>query len=174
MGGAFCLDVVEAVRADDHDLLERWHDATCGIAEHPERDRHGTPAHDLDAFGMGGVLDGRAGGDAISFVRVAVAGLQEEEAYAETVGVHPCRVVLDREGGEQVARDLREQARPVAGFRVGRDGTAMFDAGKSLQRHRDDVSAWSTIHVGDEPDAARVALEPGVVQAESIAAKRVG
>jgi hypothetical protein len=66
---------------------------------------------------------------------------------------------------EEGMRDLDEDARPIAGERVGPDGSAMLEILKNAQGVDDDLVARPRLEVGDEADAAGIVLTPRIKQA---------
>src|SRR5690606_25799898 len=65
----------------------------------------------------------------------------------------------------ELVRDLHEDAGAVAGARVGADGAAMLEVFENLQAVFNDLVRLAPLDVGDEADAAGVALEARVVHA---------
>ena len=69
----------------------------------------------------------------------------------------------DRGGADR--RGEREQdARPVARLTVGREGSTVTEGRQPGQREREDPPGRPATGIRDEPDAARVVLEGGVVE----------
>ena len=69
--------------------------------------------------------------------------------------------------GDEVQHGRRQRQRhagAVARLAVGTECPAMREGGQSPERDRQDASTVASARVSDEPDAARVVLEPGVVQ----------
>ena len=73
---------------------------------------------------------------------------------------------------EEVVRDLNEHAGAVAGQRVGAHGAAVLEVGENLERVGDDLMRLAALEVGDEADAARIALVRRVVKTLRPAAPR--
>ena len=90
------------------------------------------------------------------------AGLQEQHRQPGACGIdgHTCQ--LQGPLRHQLAGDLGEYPGAVPGARVGRHRTAVLDPAQPPQGHVDDAAAGLTIDVGDETDAAGVALGGGV------------
>ena len=69
--------------------------------------------------------------------------------------------------GDEIQHGRRQRQRhagAVARLPVGTECPAMREGGQSPERDRQDASTVASARVSDEPDAARVVLEPGVVQ----------
>jgi hypothetical protein len=65
---------------------------------------------------------------------------------------------------QEFMRDLHEDARAVAGERVGSGGAAMGQVFEDLQAVLDDLAAWPAFEIGDETDAASIVLVLRIVE----------
>ena len=65
---------------------------------------------------------------------------------------------------QEFMRDLHEDARAVAGERVGADGAAMGQIFEDLQTVLDDLAARPAFQIGDEADAAGIVLVLRIVE----------
>src|SRR5262245_32609068 len=65
---------------------------------------------------------------------------------------------------QELMRDLHENAGAVAGERVGSGGAAMGQVLEDLQPVLDDLAAWPAFEIGDETDAASIALVLRIVE----------
>ena len=61
---------------------------------------------------------------------------------------------LGRLRGEEVVRDLHQNAGAIAGARIGADRAAMFEIAEDRKRVLDDLVRLAALDVGDEADAA--------------------
>ena len=66
--------------------------------------------------------------------------------------------------GEELVRDLDEDAGAVAGDRVGADGTAVLEVLQDGERVLDELVRLLALEVGDEADAAGVVLAARIEQ----------
>ncbi len=73
------------------------------------------------------------------------------------------RVVAD--GAQELVRDLRDDARAVAGARIGAHRTAVLEVAERVQGQGDDVVAGRAAQSRDHGEATGVAFLCGVVQA---------
>ena len=89
---------------------------------------------------------------------------EEEHGDAVLAGVRQLDALFGHLGSEQAVRDLEEHSGAVAGERVGANGTAVGEVGECSETLVDDLSALAALDVGDEPDAAGVMIEPGVIE----------
>ena len=123
--------------------------------------RHAPPGEDAEALRRESLVEDaarrRAGG------RV---GRQEDGADGESRGVGHGHAGVGRQGGHHPGRDGDGQARPVARLRVGGDRAPVGQRRQGLERQRHDARRppRARAGLGDEPDAAGVVLEPGVVE----------
>ena len=69
---------------------------------------------------------------------------------------------------EQASRKLRRDPGPVTALAVGGDGSAMLEAGHSLQREVHDLAARFARHAGYETRPAAVALKSRVVEPDPL------
>ena len=67
--------------------------------------------------------------------------------------------------GEELVRDLHQDAGAVAHARVGADRAAMLEIAEDAQAVLDDLVRLAALDVGDEADAAGVLVERRIVQA---------
>ena len=81
------------------------------------------------------------------------AGLRQRDA--ERLGL----------AGEELVRDLHQDAGAVAGARIGADRAAMLEVDQDGQRVDDDLVRLAALDVGDESDAAGILGERGIVKA---------
>jgi hypothetical protein len=123
-------------RAPEHELLDPRHRRARCFAERRGVDRHRTPARGLDSLCEAGGLDRGTG--------VLVA--QE----------HLCEPAPRR--GNECARDRQEQPGAVTADAVRRHGAAMRHAGEPYQQAVDDGPGRPAGRVGQEADAAGIAL----------------
>ncbi len=65
---------------------------------------------------------------------------------------------------QEVVRDLHQHAGAVAGQGVGADGATVLEVFEDLERVRDDLGRLASLHVGDEADAAGIALMRGIIK----------
>src|SRR3990170_5236813 len=65
---------------------------------------------------------------------------------------------------QKFMRDLHQDARAVAGQRVGPGRAAMGEVVQDLQAMLDDLPARTTFEIGDEADAARVVLALRIIE----------
>jgi hypothetical protein len=70
--------------------------------------------------------------------------------------------------GEQFVRNVKDQARAVAGFGVATAGAAVFQALERFDPTRDDIVRSGAVDLGDKADAARVVLGLGVVHRDVV------
>src|SRR5262249_24953472 len=111
--------------------------------------RNVAPTEKFKPLGVDRALDDRLAIDALG-----VIARHEHVADAVMAGLGQG----DAEGraglAQEVMRDLHENARAVAGERVGTGGAAMGQVFENLQAVLDDLAAWPTFEIGDETDAA--------------------
>ena len=62
-------------------------------------------------------------------------------------------------------RNLRQDAGAVAGARVGTDRPAVLEVAQDRERVLDQPMRLLALDVGDEPDAAGILVERGIVEA---------
>ena len=74
--------------------------------------------------------------------------------------------------GEELVRDLHQDAGAVAHARIGADRAAMLEIAQDAQAVLDDLVRLAALDVGDEADAAGVLVERRIVQALRLAACR--
>ena len=70
-----------------------------------------------------------------------------------------------RLAGEELVRDLHQDAGAVAGARIGADRAAMLEVDQNRQRILDDLVRLAALDVGDESDAAGILGECRIVEA---------
>ena len=136
------LVLVESVRPQEDELLDRRLRRPRLVAERRRRDRHRPPAAQLEALGAAGRFDLRA--------RALVAQEHHGEPAAR---LRPERV-----------RERQENAGAVAGQPVGSGGATMPDVPEPGEQEVDDLAGGSPRRVGDEADPAGIALDVRVVQ----------
>jgi hypothetical protein len=152
------LVVVDTRGSRDHGVEQRGQVVERGGAEMRLVDRHVAPGHDLEAL-RGACVD-----DLVlrALTSVAVAAIEEGGDDADALGVDR-GAGRSREGSEELARQREEHAGSVTGEPVGRDRTAVADAGEPRERQLHDLTARAAALVGDEPDPAGVELGTGAV-----------
>ena len=67
--------------------------------------------------------------------------------------------------GEELVRDLHQDAGAVAGARIGADRAAMLEVAQDGERVLDQLVRLAALDVGDEADAAGILLERRIVEA---------
>src|SRR6185437_4714932 len=67
--------------------------------------------------------------------------------------------------GEELVRDLHQDARAVAHARVGADGATVLEVAQDAQTVLDDLVRLAALDVGDEADAAGILVQRRVVEA---------
>ena len=67
--------------------------------------------------------------------------------------------------GEELVRDLHQNAGAVAGARIGTDRAAMLEIAEDGERVLDQLMRLAALDVGDEADPAGILLERGIVKA---------
>jgi hypothetical protein len=67
--------------------------------------------------------------------------------------------------GKELVRHLDENARAVAGVDLGTRGAAVVEVAQHLERVRHDLVGLATVHIDHEAHAARLVLEPRIVEA---------
>ena len=90
-----------------------------------------------------------------------------QEDRADAVFTEIREVEAERRGllGEELVGHLHEDARAVAGLRVGAGSAPVSEVDEGFEALRDDVVGLPALDVGDEADAACVVLEARVVEA---------
>ena len=123
-------------------------------------DRHFAPAEHLELFALDDLFD----------VRHRLAGLVRvlrQEGHAGAVVARRREVEVDDRAEEAIGH-LDQDAGAVAGPLVGAEGAAMVEVAQRRQTELDDAVAATATKVGHEADAARVVLEPRVVESLSL------
>jgi hypothetical protein len=92
-------------------------------------------------------------------LRRAAAGREKEHAHSPQRIPGPGRGLRDQRSG-----DLGEDARPVAAPPIGRHRAAVLESGQRRDCQVEDIVSGPAGRAGDEPGAARVVLEPPVVE----------
>ena len=97
----------------------------------------------------------------------APCGVARHEQRADGVfaGLRQREAELLRLAREERVRDLHEDARAVAGARIGADRAAMLEIAQDRQRVGDDLMRLAALDVGDEADAAGILFQRRIVQA---------
>ncbi len=142
VGAQLELAVVELRRRPEGELLDERRARASRGTEGARVDRHLAPAGGLDALGAAGGLD-----------RVPAA-LSAEEGHGD-----PVRGVRD-ERDRNWEQDPRAVARPAVGGRC----PAVPDAAEAFEQRIDDLARGAPPRIGDEADAAGVALGGGIVE----------
>ncbi len=148
---------IERHRGLDEHLLHARHRAPCELAAGRDVDRHRAPAGDLDAFAL------QLRGERVAGARgVGVVVRQEHQARgvvrAECDAGLACEIAQERVGLSD------QQATAVAAQAVGGDAATMGHAYQRLDRTIDDGATGRVVELGDQAEAARVALVARVVQ----------
>ena len=153
---------LDARRGGDEELLHDRHRRARGIADvSPVRiDRQRSPAQEPLARAGHGL-----GHDALAMGAFRRVPRQEHVADAVTprrrqYGVHRSF----RHPAQKLVRQARQDARAVAGVLFVSEPPAMDHAAVHVPRVADNLAARAAPDVADEPDAASVLLESGVVQ----------
>ncbi len=173
--GAFADDVelafegvlVDGTGAADEDLLDvglggAGH-AADGIAIHGSI----APAEDGEPFLADDALEDAFAGEAL-------VGLDGQEGHADAVFAFGGEG--EAEGGafagEELVRDLDEDACAIAGFGIAAAGAAVGEVDEDLDALLDDVVGFMAFDAGDEADTAGVVFKGGVV--ESLRLRQAG
>ncbi len=130
------------------------------FAERRIVDRHvAAPAEDFQAFLRRHLLEALAHD-------LAALGVARHEQNADAVLAGGGKLDAERLGlaGEELVRDLHQDAGAVAGARVGADRAAVLEVAEDLQRVGDDLVRLAALDVGDEADAAGILVEPRIVE----------
>jgi hypothetical protein len=98
----------------------------------------------------------------------------EQRADPVLAGRGQCKAEFGRLLDKKLVRNLNEDARAVAGARIGAHGTAVLEIDQDGQSILDDLMGLRAFDVGDEADAARILVERGVVQPARRRHARVG
>ena len=94
-------------------------------------------------------------------------GIARHEQGADRVfaGLRQLEAEPRRLLGEELVRDLHQDAGAVAGARIGADRAAMLEIAEDGERVLDDLVRLAALDVGDEADAAGILVERGIVKA---------
>ena len=133
---------VLVVARREHELRDPGHGRERRRPERGHVDRHVAPAERLEPLRSARLLDDAAE------PRLA------QEAHRDPRAGGPGQRVVERE----------QDARTVARDAVGRPGAAMRDGGEAGERPVDELARRAPLRVGDEADAAGVALEGLIVE----------
>jgi hypothetical protein len=145
--------------APDVELLDRGHRGAGERADLVGLHRDGAPADDRQVLLARDVGDGR-------LHPLALEDVDREERVAD--GVLPERGQLERrDRAEEVVRDLGDDARAVAGARIGADRAAVLEVAQGVEGGVDDVVPGGAAHGGDHRETAGVLLGRRVVHALS-------
>ena len=100
------------------------------------------------------------------FAHDTVDGVLGEEQHADAIfaGGGQVDALFGHLGSEQPIGDLEQHAGSVTCERVGANSAAMGEVGERGQALIDDLPALAPLDVGDEADATRVMVEPGVTE----------
>ena len=140
------------------------------LAERRVVDRHvGAPAEDAQAFARRDLLEGLAD-------ELAPLGVARHEQRADAVFAGRRQRDAERLGlaGEELVRDLHQDAGAVAGARIGADRAAMLEVDQDGERVLDDLVRLAALDVGDESDAAGILGERGIVEAVRLGRAGIG
>ena len=89
---------------------------------------------------------------------------QEHHADAVLAGGRQGEAELGALAGEELVRNLDEDAGAVAGFRVAAAGAAVGQVDENLDALDDDVVGFLALDAGDEANSAGIVLMARVVQ----------
>ena len=119
-----------------------------------------SPAQDLQSFGFGDLLHRGAGGG-------GVLGRLRQERDAGGVAARGGQLEID-DLAQECVRDLNKDAGAVTAARLGSLGSAMFKVEQRGDGLIDNVSGASAVHIDDHGHSARIVLECGVVQPDTL------
>ena len=154
--------------ADEHLALRRL-DRLDALAEVGIVDRDVAPADQVAGFGGDRFGDDRLG----ALARLGVAR-HEELADGVVSGRGQGEAELGAFLGEEAVGDLRQHAAAVAERRVGAGRAAMVEIDQDLQALLEDRVRGAALHVGDDADAAGIALVRRIVETLRAGQRRVG
>src|ERR1017187_7346879 len=89
---------------------------------------------------------------------------QEYHAHSVLAGRRQREAQLGALAREELVRDLDQDTRAVAGFRIAPAGAAMRQVDEHLDALDDDVVRFLALDVGHEADSAGIVLASGIVQ----------
>jgi hypothetical protein len=123
-------------------------------------DRRVAPAEDGEAFLADDALQD-------AFTGQALMRLHGQERHADAIFAFGGQAEAERGAlaGEELVRDLNEDAGAVAGFGIAAAGAAVRQVDEDLDALRDDVVGFVALDAGDEANAAGVVFVAGMVQA---------
>ena len=106
----------------------------------------------------------------------APLGVARHEQRADAVFAGRRQRDAERLGlaGEELVRDLHQDAGAVAGARIGADRAAMLEVDQDGERVVDDLVRLAALDVGDESDAAGILGERGIVKAVRLGRAGIG
>ena len=122
--------------------------------------RHGAPAEQRQPLARD-----HLGVDVTDDLPPVLLARHEQLADRVLPRLRQCESELGRLLGEELVRDLRQDAGAIAHARVGADRAAMLQIAENLQAVFDDLVRLAAFDVGDEADAAGILVERGVVEA---------
>ena len=107
---------------------------------------------------------------------LAPLGVARHEQRADAVFAGRRQRDAERLGlaGEELVRDLHQDAGAVAGARIGADRAAMLEVDQDGQRVVDDLVRLAALDVGDESDAAGILGERRIVKAVRLGRAGIG
>ena len=88
----------------------------------------------------------------------------EQKADGVFAGRRQREAELGGLAGEELVRDLHQDAGAVAGARIGADRAAMLEVEQDRQRVLDDLVRLAALDVGNEPDAAGILVERRIIK----------
>ena len=161
---------VDDVRtAADEDLPLNRLDRLHPLAQVRIVDGNVAPADEVVPFGGDGFLD-----DRLDFGARRRVARHEELSDRVMAGLGQVQAELFAFVREEGVRNLRQHAAAVAERRVGADGAAMVEIDEDLQALLQDGVRLAAVHVGDDADAARIALVRGIVKTLRARRRRIG
>ena len=157
---ALVIVVAQAPGPANERLLHPRHRELGLVAEHAEMNRYRPPAKQKQSALRQHLLGDRLGAG----LRIGVVVRQKDEADSKVAVVVEVMAELGHLGSEYLVRDLRQDARAVAGLCVGVERTAVREVAERLQSVTQDLVRALPADVRDEPSAARVVIVHGIVE----------
>ena len=144
----------------DEDLLDVGLRSARHAADGRAVDGRVAPAEHGEAFFADDALE-----DAFALQARLRLHRQEGHAHAVFAGGRQGEAELGAFAGEELVRDLDQDAGAVAGFRIAAAGAAVGQVDQNLNALDDDVVRFLALDVGDEADAAGIVFVARVVEA---------
>ena len=120
------------------------------------------PAEQVQSLGLDDLLHGRArGGGVLGRLR------QEGDSGGIAAGLGQIEPLVVADRAQELVRHLKQDARAVAGVRLGALGAAVLEVQQRGDGLVHDVAAAATVHVHDHGHTTRVVLVCGVVQPDT-------